>query len=380
MAPLHQLFDHHVVVDDDRYQDDDFFVPLDYRRWSDASDVSAFCIHPDDRALQRHQYRPLQPKKVAVVGTNARSMICASTLKQDGHHVTVLASISPVAVRDMREHQCHPDFSMEEYQNGNANGLNYLQACASHFGVTLKFDTSVIEMNEKSGGWVLTSHNADSNNLNNEYFDFVVIADMIMEEASSRPSACRFYEQFLLPVLLVGLIWGRELLCRVWNIVLPPKITPEQPPLDQPNSQMITPSYEALPAKYRFRSNSKLYRQMISPDIPRAAFLEHPVDTSSAYLGSIWLSTLLYDEMDLSSNMISNTSSTKPHQMRLRYNDLLLQDLGLDHLRKKSLWQEYFGTYTSLDYRGILQQVQDRRRIAQWEGWAVPLIPVSGDL
>jgi hypothetical protein len=371
MTPRHQHFDHHEVEDHDNAD----FMPLEHRRWSDASDVSAYCIHPDDHALRKHPYRALHPKKVAVIGTNTRSIICASTLKQDGHEITVLASTSQMADVDTSEHQCHPDFSSNEHQSPNANGSNYLQACAIHFGVTIKFNTRVTEMSKKYEGWVLTYHDVDTNHQNDEYFDFVVIADL-MEESSSRPPTCRFYEQLLLPTIVLGLIWVRELLRRVWNVAIS-RTTPEQPPANQTNSHMMTPSYEHLPALYQIRSNPSLYRRMISPAIPRVVVLEQPVG-SSAYLASIWLSTLLYDEMDVPVDKISGNGSNRRLQSTLKYNDLLLRDLGMSHLRKKTLWQEFFSPYTSLDYRGILHQIQERRRISRQEGWAVPLTPLLG--
>jgi hypothetical protein len=387
MAPLHQPFDDLVDVDDDGHHDDAVFLPLDHRRWSNASDVSAYCIHPDDGALRRHPYRPLQTKKVAVVGSaNIRSIVCASTLKQDGHQVTVLTSSSQVAaVVDIKEHQCHPDFSLDEHQSDiNKIGSTYLQACALHFGVTLKFNTHVVEMNEKYGGWVLTCHHADSNHLSNEYFDCVVFADLIMDDASNRPPNCRFYEQFLLPSFLVGLILGRMLmrtLWNVWNTIWTSTTTSEQrPQLSQAKSHTMTPSYDPLPAKYQIRSNPSLYRNIISPNVPRVVFLEHPGGASSTYLASVWLSTMLYDEMDVSADMIASTSSNQRCRSTFRYNDLLLQDLGMNCLRKRMLWQEYFETYTSLDYRGILHQVQERRRISRQEGWAVPLTPLPGNV
>ncbi|KAG7345175.1 NADP-binding Rossmann-like domain containing protein [Nitzschia inconspicua] len=371
MPPLHQL-NIHQVDDDDNDEEEFVFLPLDERRWSDSSDVSAYCIHPDDEALRRHDYRPLQVKKVAVIGSHSSGTVCASTLRQDGHQVTLL---SPSSLLDeVKEQWCHPDFPMPKNQSNSTQNLNYFHACAAHFGVTVKQNVQVTEMTEKFGGWVLTygtlspENDKLRHNESNEYFDFVVIADDVSTPIYSPPTT-RFREQYLIPFLL-GIVWILEHFIPLWTSIFLPKI-----PV-QLGKEVEIPSY--LPTKYReaLCSKPKLLRRILSPEIPRVAFLREHSGCASSYLASVWLSTLLYGEMNVQRDPVADDS--KQYRSILRYNDLLLQDLGLHHLRKDSSWDELFTTYSPNDYRGLLDQVQERRRISQREGWAVPLVAMAG--
>lgn len=370
MPPLHYLNDHHHPMADDEDDETAFFLPLDHRRWSDASEVSAYCIHPNDQALQRHEYRPLQPKKVAVIGNGASSIVCASTLRQDGHQVTVLASSS--LRDDCSEHSCHPDFLPQD-QRSSSRSSNYLRACANYFGVTIKEKTNVVDMTEKFGGWVLsyrscTRGDGSGQKLpleSNEYFDFVVIAEDT-PYVRSASSTTRFQEQYVLP-LLAGVVWMLRLLFPLWTVA-PPTAEKAKVP-------------HFIPTKYHeaAQSKSKFFRRILSSEISRVAFLGGLQNGGSVHLASVWLSTVLYEEMVLPTVGLRSYGEDQP-QVNLRYNDLLMKDLGLDPQRKRSGWEEMFMLYTPSDYQGILRQVQERRRVSEQEGWAVPLRPTSGNL
>ena len=104
MPPLHRQNHNNIIMvheEDDENDDDDFFIPLteQHRSLSDASEVSAYCMAPDQEALRVHHYRRLQNKKVAVIGStsNANAIICASVLQEDGHQVTVFEESSRLA-------------------------------------------------------------------------------------------------------------------------------------------------------------------------------------------------------------------------------------------------------------------------------------------
>jgi hypothetical protein len=373
MPPLHQQVNNHLVNDDD---EDTFFLPLDHRRCSDASDVSAYCLHPDDQALRRHAYRALQPKKVAVIGANASSIVCASTLRQDGHQVAVLAPSE--LETSCSEHQCHPDYPFTEHQTDHPQYWNYLQACTDLFGLTVKRNARVSEMTEKYGGWVLTYETdkceASHSHPIDEYFDFVVIAASCSTRTATVTS-CRFYEQYLMPFLL-AMSWILDHLNLVLNVLFSRKSSIKAAATDK----KAVPSCHFLPAKYQqnLQSTPQLFRQMLSPEIPQVAFMPQQ-DGASTYLASIWLSTLFYGEMGvpLEGQQSARAPSNIPLYAPLRYNDCLMRDLGLDHLRKGSTWEELFGTYTPEDYSDVIRQVQERRRISRQEGWAVPLTPTE---
>merc|ERR1712232_167124 len=113
------------------------------------------------------------------------------------------------------------------------------------------------------------------------------------------------------------------------------------------NDEILATTTPYLPPKYQQHAvgdesrcngkNTSLYRGMISPDTPKAAFL--PTNASekeddddednvgavaqACYLRSVWLSTMLYDEMKLPSHR-------EGRQGHGNSEELLLRDLGLD--------------------------------------------------
>merc|ERR1711907_345606 len=188
------------------------------------------------------------------------------------------------------------------------------------------------------------------------------------------------------------------------------------------NGETTSASASYLPLKYQHNDNTALYRGMISPDAPKAAFLpltaddeEEKDNAQACYLRSVWLSTMLYGEMKLPSNL------GEGQQGHGNSEELLLRDLGMDPLRYRggnnrsflpafSIYQllrlilnvllllffggfvfffrlddhdDYFecdndsvASSSKEDYRGILDQVRARRNIAKKEGWSMPLVPV----
>merc|ERR1711907_368788 len=188
------------------------------------------------------------------------------------------------------------------------------------------------------------------------------------------------------------------------------------------NGESTKSSY--LPLKYQHNGNTALYRGMISPDAPKAAFLpltaddeEEKDNAQACYLRSVWLSTMLYGEMKLPAHL-------QAREVHGNSEELLLRDLGMDPLRygggnNRSVFPAFsinqllrfilnvllllfFGGFVFFfrlddhddyfecdndsvasssssskeDYRGILDQVRARRKIAQKEGWSMPLVPV----
>jgi hypothetical protein len=358
MPPLRR-----VAIDFDEHDDDNdeggVFFPLD-RRWSDASELSAYSMHPDDQALRVHPHRLLENKKVAVVGCNASGILCASVLRQDGHDVIVLNGDNSNKTSSSIDDTCstpqhiHPDFLVEAH---HTTQQQYNEECAETFGVTVRQDMTVVEMTEKYGGWVLTmkSSNGKQPQLF-EYFDFVVIADEPCQESASSYGCARFYHQFLFPIFLCIVAF----LCNFAN--------KQQERVDDDTG--TSPVY--LPAEYK--STPRLYRRMICRDIPSVAFVGH--QSSTTYLASIWLSTMLHGEMTLPEprEMVTKTRQWSPVY---HLNGMLLQDLGLNPKRKQTFWEEIFGASTHNNYCGLLDEIQQRRRISAQEGWAVPLTPVA---
>merc|ERR1711907_550381 len=191
------------------------------------------------------------------------------------------------------------------------------------------------------------------------------------------------------------------------------------------NGETTSASASYLPLKYQHNDNTALYREMISPDAPKAAFLPFTADdeeekdnAQACYLRSVWLSTMLYGEMKLPAHL-------QGHQGHGNSEEVLIRDLGMDPLRYGggnnrsvfptfSIYQVlrfilsallllFFGGFVFFfrlddhddyfecdndsvgslpsssspkeDYRGILDQVRARRKIAQKEGWSMPLVP-----
>jgi hypothetical protein len=158
---------------------------------------------------------------------------------------------------------------------------------------------------------------------------------------------------------------------------------------------------------------------------PTTDFNNTTMMTIRSYLSGIWLSTMLYGEMRLPSSQLQRREPLHHSFTSSTYNDLLLRDLGINPPNnpnpKLIQQQQQFGTrsinsnnnsnsneiirggtriigftigllyyyclynYPSNNkgkdycyyYRGILQEIQMRRKIAQKEGWAMPLVPVK---
>jgi hypothetical protein len=352
---------------------------------------------------------------VAVIGGGIEGIICGTVLRNDGHSVTVLEASSELAVdasttNEQRQQSpplhtmTHPDFPVDATTLDNGGLQSYYKDCADHFGLkNIKLNTKVVEMKEKNGGWLLTYETASTPQQSNEYFDYVVVADSHASDAHvytpASPPCCynRLFCQWLPPFVASVLVlakWLQEL----WNqlsmgfdmlFATSPKDFVLGVPLKESMKQYAAalPTYlptmhhhEFLPSLSSEHLSSSLYRGMISHDIPRVAFLSHHPQknastTTHAYLASIWLSTMLYEEMDISSHQ--ELRGTSHYSNYFQYSDLLMKDLGLNPNRKGNILEEWLAEYTPKDYRGLLHQVQERRRIAQQEGWAVPLTPIT---
>jgi hypothetical protein len=120
---------------------------------------------------------------------------------------------------------------------------------------------------------------------------------------------------------------------------------------------------------------------MIIPHLPGVALIDQLMNetTSSTYLASIWLSAMLYEEMILPSEEQQQRESIHRQSSKniFRFNDLIMQDLDLDPMRKGSYIGEVFGSYSPKDYKGTLGQIQSRRKLSEQEGWSVPLTPIA---
>ena len=353
MPPLHRA-----VADFDDEDAEGIFLPLD-RRWSDASEASAYSIQPNDQALQVQPLRALETKKVAVIGNTSSAVICASVLQQDGHQVTVVSNSDGSNRSTQPPLHLHPDFPP---QANHITQQSYDEDCADHFGVVVRHDMKVTGMTEKYGGVVLTMQaSKQQHSLHHEFFDFVVVTDDPMK-VTRRPN--RLYHQYLLPVFLAIAAF----VCTVLGVNL---CKNKQSSTSQPHTVR-----SILPAKYR--GVQRLYRRMLAWDISSVAFIGGSA-SSSTYLSSIWLSAMLHGELLVPEQ--STTTTTASQQLSpFALNDLLLQDMGLNPMRKDSIWEEMFGTYTHNDYQGVLDEIQKRRQVAAREGWGVPLTPVASDL
>jgi hypothetical protein len=359
---------HRHVFDDDDDDDDSStasgsfrFQPLtdgNQRRLSDASDCSdcsSACPVPPPSSSepQMDPFRTLQPRKVAVIhaggeagATSARRMTttCASVLRRDGHIVTVFTP------EQQQQQQQQRDFPEAD-------------------GVTLRSDTRVVEMapgsgNNKGGngssGWEVTYQSQDPGQRSRvEFFDYAIVMVPMGADDEDKRNALSF---------------------------LP----------EQSQEQLWTaPSSSSSPASSS-SSRPHLYRNMISPDVPNLALMvsdrtqeedeQDDADGGYAYVASIWLSTVLYKEMALPSpeqqRREARTLSVRGEACRLV--ETLLRDLGLDNViraRRGGVLQRLFGqwsSYSSSDnnYRGTLRLVQDRRRLAEREGWGVQLYAI----
>mmetsp|Transcript_15048 Transcript_15048/g.28194 ORF Transcript_15048/g.28194 Transcript_15048/m.28194 type:complete len:407 (+) Transcript_15048:88-1308(+) len=406
MPPFHHL--NHFADDDDH---DDLFIPLNeqHRTLSEASEMSAYTAPPDDEALRVHPYQTLQGKKVAVIGGGAHGILCASVLKKDGHQVTVLEESSSVGGFDhVHPENEHPDFPLDD------EPFDYFEQCVDHFGLNVKLCTHVEQMKEKFGGWVVTTSTSSpplhKQQNNDEYFDFVVIAthtrqDTVPKSVDNIGPPTRFRYQYLLPCLqrlemlavaFLGLISYLLKQLRLGSAIMETFSRCSDHSMQKPSARSTT-FYHFLPLQHQEKLSedlTPLYRRLISPDVPNVAFVgqERSCTASRTYLSSIWLSTFLYGEMSVPSKneqremiqrKLCNDKGTREEMSGtniFHYNDMIMQDLGLDRNRKGGLFGELFGRYTPADYRGLLGQIQYRRQIAQQEGWAVPLTPVGDDL
>jgi cation diffusion facilitator CzcD-associated flavoprotein CzcO len=127
----------------------------------------------------------------------------------------------------------------------------------------------------------------------------------------------------------------------------------------------------------------QLYRHMIHPDIPNVAFMglnTGYLHCTHIYLGSVWLASFVRGEITLPSateqrNCMERVKTWKAQNMStgpttncsvnsrvFPYNDTLMKDLGLSPKRKWTPVTEMLMPYTPNDYRGVLAQLQKKRK------------------
>jgi dimethylaniline monooxygenase (N-oxide forming) len=145
----------------------------------------------------------------------------------------------------------------------------------------------------------------------------------------------------------------------------------------------------------------QLYRHLIHPGIPNLSFagFNHGVFTCShVYLGAIWMSCWMRDEISLPSKKeqqacVERIRTWKRQNIGFEpnlnegvttrlfyYNDIMMMDFGLNPLRKKNRFLEQFERYGASNYAGVLQEVQQKRLDALSKGEKFRLTPVDRDM
>ena len=207
-------------------------------------------------------------------------------------------------------------------------------------------------MKEKFGGWLVITEasttSQSSSSIHEEYFDFVVVVSSNdnMSNLTSDDVKCPTsrIENYLKNMKAIQSIITFMCLCFGWLLkqirLTNTQDKPFQTVENNSQQQKKHSTYNFLPTKYQqvLKDSPSLYRGMISPNLPGVAFIDHFMNetTSSTYLASIWLSTMLYEEMILPSEQQQQRESIQ--QLRqssiFRFNDLMMQDLDLDPMRK----------------------------------------------
>ncbi len=149
-------------------------------------------------------------KKIAIIGAGVSGIVSGSVLKEDSHSVTIFEksdSVGGIWIDTYPEARLqntwwqydHPDFPATEPAESNCSSSipnlhptalyirSYFQSCSDHFGLNVKLNTSVVDMNECIDGWNITYEILEAPQSKNEedheattkvteQFDFVIIA------------------------------------------------------------------------------------------------------------------------------------------------------------------------------------------------------------
>lgn len=140
-------------------------------------------------------------KSVAVIGGGVSGIGAAKVLKQNGYDVIIyernncLGGIWSIGYQDVHiqsyDFQYHfSDYPWPPHIHSSAHPtakqvLEYLSSTVEHFELTVKFNHTIISMEEKSDGWILCISNPLGKILRK--FDYVIVSSGLFTEGKYRP-------------------------------------------------------------------------------------------------------------------------------------------------------------------------------------------------